>query len=419
MKLSTRVRRGWNAFRSHEEKRNVFNAEENYVAGPVSYYRPDRNRYYSVSGKDVTNSIYTTFSVDAANVDMKHVKVDKNGLYIETVNSTLNQCLTVEANIDQSGWALRQDIFYTLLKEGHIALVPIDTDEDPEHTDGFTIQTMRVGLVTRWMSTQVIVRLFREETQQFEEIKLPKSAVALPENPFYTVMNETNSTLKRLTRKMALMDQVDEQIGSGKLDLIIQLPYIVKNDTKKKQAEKRRADLEEQLNSSNYGVAYADGTEKVIQLNRPVENNLQKNVDALMKQLYDELGTTPEVLNGTASEETMLNYQNRITKPLLRAVTDEMKRKFLSKTARTQGHSIEFFLNPFSLVRVSKIAEIADKFIRNEILTANEIRGIVGFVPSTDEKANKLYNPNMPAQEQPGAPVEQVEVVPTPESTTT
>lgn len=398
----------WNLFRANEEKPpDTFNGH----GGMLTSRRPDRSYFRHVNGKEITNSIYTRIAVDAANVDLRHVKINDNGQFTENVKSALNDCLTIEANIDQGATHFRQDIFQTLLEQGTIAVVPTDTDDPPsdqnkgDFASAFVINTMRVGTIASWRPTEVTVRLFREEHAKYEELPVPKTFCAVIENPFYSIMNEPSGTLQRLTRKISLLDAIDEQIGAGKLDLIIQLPYIVKGDTKKRQAEERRAALEEQLRSSNMGVAYADGTEKVIQLNRPVENNLLKNVEYLTNMLYSQLGITEEVLNGTASEEVMLNYQTRIIKPLLQAVTEAFNRRFITKTARSQGHSIEYFLDPFALVPIGKIASIGDALTRNAILSPNEVRGIIGFKPSTDGQSDKLVNRNMPVSATPEAPV--------------
>lgn len=406
MSFINRIKQGWNVFSSSEEK-----AKDNTPPpfGHSSFTRPGRSGqiFQTSSGKDITNSIYTRMAVDFANVDIRHVRLDANRRFTAVVDSGLSNCLTLEANIDQSAWAFRQDIAHTLLEVGAVAIVPVSTDdgEDPEDKDGVKINTARVGTILQWYPEEVLVNLYDERVGRSKEIRIPKSIAAIVENPFHSTMNSPNSTLKRLVRKISLLDAVDEQIGSGKLDLIIQLPYLIKNETKREQAEKRRSDMEQQLQSSQFGVAYADGLEKIIQLNRPVENNLLKNVEAMTKLLYTELGITEEVLNGTADETTMLNYQTRIIKPLLKAVTEAMKRRFLSKTARTQGQSIEYYLDPFSLVPVGKIADIADKLSRNAILSANEMRSILGFPPSDDEKADKLVNNNMPVTEEPG-PIE-------------
>lgn len=393
MSLLDRVKK-WNIFRSSEQKAD----KEEFVGyGGFSSRRPDRRSVRTVSSKSIMNSIINRIGVDFSEVEIRHIRNDEYGRYLEDAKSSLNECLMVEPNIDQNPVDLRRDIGMTMLEEGVVAIVPVDTDIDPEDTDGFKIESIRVGTVVSWYPRKVRVRLFREETGRYEELNIPKRFVAISENPFYSIMNEPNSTLQRLSRKIALMDMVDEQIGAGKLDLIIQLPYIVKTDTKKAQAEKRRSELEEQLSNSQYGVAYTDGTERVIQLNRPMENNLLKNVDSLTKLLYNQLGITEEILNGTASQATMLNYQTRIIKPMLNVVVESMRRKFLSKTARTQGQSIDYFQDPFALVPAETIAELADKLTRNAILSSNEFRQILGYKPVTDDPmADKLVNKNMP-----------------------
>lgn len=396
MKFVDRVKKGWNVFRSDEATKKE---QPRYQNGVGSYYRPGSTSGVrtSIGGRDITTSIYTRIAVDFANVDIRHVKLDTNKRFSSTVDTSgLNNCLSLDANIDQTGWALKQDIAHTLIEEGTIAIVPVDTDDDPNDSEAVDIQTMRVGTIAQWKPEHVVVRLYDQRDGRVKEVEVHKKTVAIVENPFHATMNSPNSTLKRLTRKISLLDAVDEQIGSGKLDLIIQLPYIIKGDTKKAQAEKRRSDLEEQLQSSQYGVGYVDGTEKIVQLNRPVENNLMKNVETLTKMLYTELGITEEVLNGTASEETMLNYNSRIIKPLLKAVVESMRRRFLTKTARTQGHSIEFFIDPFSLVPLSKLSKIADELTRNAILSSNEMRPHFGYAPVEDPMADKLVNKNMP-----------------------
>lgn len=395
MKLVDRLKRSWNVFR--EKEKDPIQDLGHFSSGPSYSYRPDKKRYIGSSGREITNAIYNRIGVDFADVDMKHIREDKNKRYLKDVRSGLNTCLTLSANIDQTGRGFRQDIAMTMLEEGVVAIVPIDTTVDPEADNTYDIQTMRVGTITAWYPNEVRVRIFRQDTAQFEELVMPKSVVAIAENPFYSVMNEANSTLKRLSRKIALMDIVDEYQGSGKLDVIIQLPYVIKSETRKAQAEKRRKDLEDQLRSSDYGVAYTDGTERVVQLNRPMENNLLKNVEHLTEMLYSQLGLTEGILNGTADEKVMMNYQARIIKPMLRTITEEMKRKFLTKTAITQGQSIEFYLDPFMLVPTSELPDIADKFTRNAILSSNEMRQIIGFRPVDDAKADELSNKNISA----------------------
>ena len=404
MSILDRVKRSWNVFKARDKEPPA--SRHNFDVGPGYSYRPDKKRYMGSAGREITNSIYNRIGVDFADVDIKHIKEDKNNRYLKDVDSGLNRCLTLSANPDQGGRNFRQDIAMTMLEEGVVAVVPIDTDNDPDGNTTFDIQTMRVGTITAWYPDKVTVRVFRQETGQFEELTMPKSVVAIIENPFYSIMNEPNSTLKRLSRKLALMDVVDEYVGSGKLDVIIQLPYVIKSDSRRDQAEQRRKDLEAQLRGSDYGVAYTDGTERVIQLNRPMENNLLKNVQHLTGMLYAQLGLTEEIMNGTADESVMLNYQSRIIKPMLRSVTEELKRKYLTKTAITQGQSIEFFLDPFLLVPPSQLPEMADKFTRNAILSSNEFRQIIGFKPVDDPKADELSNKNISAAKGPdGDPV--------------
>lgn len=395
MKLVDRLKNSWNAFKDRDKTEGPVGGY--YSAGPVYTHKPDKRRYMGSGGREITTSIYNRIGVDFADIDIKHIREDKNGRYLKDVRSGLNTCLTLSANIDQSGRTFRQDIAMTMLEEGVVAIVPIDTNINPKAENTFDVQTMRVGTVVAWYPNQVRVRVFNQETYQYEELNMPKSMVAVVENPFYSVMNEANSTLKRLSRKLALMDVVDEYVGSGKLDVIIQLPYVIKSESRREQAEKRRTDLEDQLRNSDYGVAYTDGTERVIQLNRPMENNLLKNAEHLTRMLYSQLGITEELLNGTATEETMLNYQSRVLKPMLRSVTEELKRKFLTKTAISQGQSVEFFIDPFLLVPTSKISEMADKFTRNAILSSNEFRQIIGYRPVDDPKADELSNKNVSA----------------------
>lgn len=396
MRLVDRIKKSFNIFKADDEE--PFSRQSYGGMGVTYSHRPDRRRNYSVNKRDVTASIYNRMAVDFANVDIRHVVLDSQGRYSEDKDSGLNTCLTLEANLDQSAYAFRHDICMSMLEEGVVAIVPVDLTDDPNDTEAFDIHTMRVGSIVAWEPEHVYVRLYRQSTGRMEEIRVSKSTTAIVENPFFAVMNEQNSTLKRLARKMALMDEVDEQIGSGKLDLIIQLPYMVKSEVKKEQAEARRQELVNQLSGSNYGVAYTDGTERVIQLNRPVENTLVKNVEHLRQLLYSELGITESILNGTANEDVMVNYQSRTIEPMLRVVVENLKRKFLSKTARTQKQSIEYFPDLFTLVPASKLAEIADKFTRNAILSSNEMRQLLGRKPVTDDPiADKLVNKNLPA----------------------
>lgn len=390
MGLGTRLQKAWNAFRNNRDPMAQYQD-----IGAGYYYRPDRPRLSRGNERSIVTSIYNRIAMDCAAVDIKHVRLDENGRFLSEVDSDLNGCLSLEANIDQTGRALIQDIVMSMLDEGCVAIVPTDTDVDPKTTDSYRILTMRTGKILEWYPTDVKVRVYNERTGQKEDIILPKSTVGIVENPLYAVVNEPNSTMQRLIRKLCLLDAVDEQTGSGKLDLIIQLPYIIKTDARRQQAETRRKDIEMQLSGSKYGIAYTDGTERITQLNRPVENNLLKQVEYLTNMAYSQLGITQTILDGTADEKTMLNYNNRTIEPILSAIIDEMKRKFLTKTARTQGQSIEFFRDPFRLVPVNDIAEIADKFTRNEILTSNEIRQIIGMKPSDDPKADQLVNSNI------------------------
>jgi hypothetical protein len=391
-KLFSRLKHSWNAFLALEN-----NPQAGWNDGPTYSYRPDRNRFRVSNERSIIASIYTRMGIDAAAVDLKHVKQDVNGRYVSDVNSGLNNCLNVEANIDQGGRAFRQDIVMTLLDKGVIAIVPVDTNMDPLNSGNYDVQSLRVGEVVYWKPQHVTVRVYNDKKGLQEDITLPKKFVAIVENPLYAIMNEPNSTLQRLIRKLNLLDAVDEQSASGKLDLIIQLPYVIKTDTRRAEAEKRRKEIEFQLKGSQYGIAYADGTEKITQLNRPAENNLLEQIDYLTKMLYSQLGITDEVMNGTADEKTMINYYNRTVEPILAAIAEAIKRTFLTKTARSQGQSIMILNNPFKLVAASILAEMADKFTRNEILSSNDMRAILGYKPSDDPKANQLLNKNIPA----------------------
>lgn len=386
MGLTDRLKHAWDAFR---------NREPTTIDYGLGYsYRPDRIRFTRGNERSILAAVLNRIAMDAAAIDIQHVRLDENGRYKETIDSGLNQCLNIEANIDQSGRAFRQDIFASLLDEGCVAIVPVETSVDPNR-GSYSIDSMRVGKVIEWYPEHVRVRLYNEKVGRQEEVILPKKIVALPENPFYAVMNEPNSTAQRLMRKLSLLDVVDEHNCSGKLDLIIQLPYVVKTDLRRSQADRRRKDVENQLASSKYGVAYIDGTERVTQLNRPIENNLMKQIEYLQNLFYSQLGMTATVMDGTADEKTMLNYNNRAIEPIISAVVDEMKRKFLTKTARSQRQSIVFFRDPFRLVPVNDLAEIADKMTRNEIMTSNEIRQVIGMKPSEDPNADTLRNKNL------------------------
>lgn len=386
--LIDRVKSGWNAFRNRDP--TMFYNEP----GTSYYYRPDRVRLSGGNERSIITSVFNKIAMDVAAVDIKHCRVDKNGRFVEEIDSDLNTCLTLEANIDQTHRAFRQDAVMSMFDEGAIAIVPIEAKGDPVLSTSFDIRSMRVGKIIQWFPRSVKVEVYNDQTGRKEQITMPKRSVTIVENPLYSVVNEPNSTLKRLIRKLNLLDAIDEQSGSGKLDLIIQLPYAVKGELKQQQADKRRNDIVDQLKGP-YGIAYIDGTEKVTQLNRPVENNLMKQVEYLTNMLYSQIGITPEVMDGTADEKTMLNYNNRTIEPIVSALVDGMNRSFISKTARTQGQRIIAFRDPFKLVPINNIAEIADKFTRNEILTSNEIRQIIGFKPSSDPKADQLINSNI------------------------
>lgn len=392
--FTDRLKHAWNVFKSRDPT-DYQRDYRQYFGGDA--YRPDysRPRFGSASDRSIIASIKNRIAVDAAQVDIQHVKLDDSNRYVETISSGLNYCLNTEANIDQTGRAFRLDIFMSLLEDGVIAIVPVTTSDDPEATGSYQITNMRVGKITQWYPQVVRVQLYNEKTGNRQEVLIPKKVVAIVENPFYSVMNAPNSTFQRLTHKLALLDAVDEQSSAGKLDLIIQLPYVVKTETRKQQADKRRQEIEEQLNGSKYGIAYTDGTERIQQLNRPLENNLLGQIQYLTELAYSQTGITADILNGTADEKTMLNYNNRIIEPLVAAVADSMKRSFLTKTAITQHHSIEYFRDPFALVPINSIAEIADKFTRNEIMTSNEVRQAIGMKPSTDPNADTLRNKNL------------------------
>lgn len=392
--FTERLKHAWNVFKSRDPT-DYSKDYRQYYGGDA--YRPDysRPRFGSASDRSIIVAIKNRIAVDSAQIVIQHVKLDDNERYVETIHSGLNYCLNTEANIDQTGRAFRLDIFMSLLDDGVIAIVPVDTTLDPEATGSYQINDMRVGKITQWYPQMVRVQLYNEKTGNREEVLVPKKIVAIVENPFYSVMNAPNSTFQRLTHKLALLDAVDEQSSAGKLDLIIQLPYVVKTEQRKAQANQRRKDIEEQLNGSKYGIAYTDGTERIQQLNRPLENNLLSQIQYLTELAYSQLGITADILNGTADEKTMLNYNNRIIEPLVAAVADAMKRSFLTKTAITQHQSIEYFRDPFALVPINNIAEIADKFTRNEITTSNEIRQAIGMKPSADPNADTLRNKNL------------------------
>ena len=387
--LGSRFRNAWNVF---------FNKDPtNYYkdVGTTYSYRPDRVRFSRGNERSIITSVYNRIALDCASIDIKHVQLDDNGRYLSTRNSGLNNCLTADANLDQTGRAFIQDVVISMFDEGCVAIVPVDTDRNPKDTNSYEILTMRTGKILEWSPSKVKVRAYDENTGKKEDIILPKKNVGIIENPFYSVMNEPNSTLQRLIRKLNLLDAIDEQSGSGKLDLIIQLPYVIKTDARRQQAETRRKDIETQLSGSKYGIAYTDSTERITQLNRSVDNNLMSQIEYLTSMLYSQLGITQSVLDGTADEKTMLNYYNRTIEPIISVIVDEMKRKFLTKTAKSQNQSILFFRDPFKLVPVNDIAEIADKFTRNEIMTSNEMRQIIGMKPSDDPKADELRNSNI------------------------
>lgn len=405
MSLINQLKRGWNAFLNRDPT-------PTFYPGASYGTRPDRVRLTRGHERSIITSVYNRIAVDAASTVVRHARLDENDRYKEDIESGLNNCLTLEANIDQTGRAFLQDVYMSMFDEGCIAIIPTDTLFDPTNSSSFDVLSLRTGQILEWRPEHVRVRAYNERTGRKEDITLPKRMVGIVENPFYAVMNEPSSTSQRLIRKLNLLDAVDEQSSSGKLDLLIQLPYTIKSDARRNQAEQRRKDIESQLTGSKYGIAYVDGTEHVTQLNRPVENNLMHQIEYLTNMLYSQLGITQSILDGTADEKTMLNYQNRTLEPLVSAVVDEMKRKFLSKTARTQRQSIVMFKEPFKLVPVNDIAELADKFTRNEIMTSNEIRQIVGMKPSKDPNADILRNKNLsePAGGKDDNPVEQEEI---------
>lgn len=388
LNLSTRLAHAWNAFTSRDPTQYI-------ITGPGYSLRPDRPRLSRGNEKSIATSIFNRIALDVSSVNIKHCRLDKNGRYVEDIDSGLNNCLNLEANKDQTGRAFIQDVVLSMLDEGCVALVPVEITIDPKSSNSYQIDSMRTGKITEWYPDMVRVRLYNDQTGEKEEILLPKNQVAIIENPLYAVVNEYNSTMQRLIRKLSLLDVTDEQTASGKLDLIIQLPYVIKTEARRAQVERRRKDIIDQLAGSQYGIAYTDGTEKITQLNRSLENNLLKQVEYLTNMVYSQLGITQSVLDGTADEKTMLNYMNRTVEPIISAIVDELKRKFLTKTARSQLQSIVYFRDPFRLVPVNDIAEIADKFTRNEIMTSNEIRQIVGMQPSKDPKADKLVNSNI------------------------
>lgn len=390
MKFADRIKHGWNAFLNRDPTYNYRD-----LGGPSYGYRPDRMRFTRGNERSIVTSVYNRIALDAASIDIMHVQLDKNDRFESVRDSALNECLTRNANIDQTGRAFIQDVVMSMLDEGCVAIVPVDTTFNPDVTNSYDINTMRTAKIVEWYPAHVKVNLYNDRTGRKEDLILPKKTVAIIENPLYAVINEPNSTMQRLIRKLNLLDVIDEQSGSGKLDLIIQLPYVIKTDARRQQAEQRRKDIEMQLSGSKYGIAYTDGTERITQLNRSVDNNLMKQIEYLTSMLYSQLGITQAILDGSADDKTMLNYYNRTIEPIVSAIVDEIQRKFLTKTAITQKQAILYFRDPFRLVPVNEIAEIADKFTRNEIMTSNEIRQIVGMKPSKDPNADELRNKNL------------------------
>ena len=388
--LGSRLAHAWNAFLNNRDPTIRYGE----IGGSYSY-RPDRPRFSRGNERSIVTSVYNRIALDVAAINIQHCKLDENGRFNAVVDSKLNSCLSLEANIDQTGRAFIQDVVMSMLDEGCVAIVPIDTTLDPKTTGSYDIVSMRTGKILEWYPKHVKVRVYNDRTGNKEDILVPKNTVGIIENPLFSVINEPNSTMQRLIRKLVLLDAVDEQSSAGKLDLIIQLPYVIKSDARRQQAENRRKDIEMQLAGSKYGIAYTDGTERITQLNRSVDNNLMKQIEYLTSMLYSQLGITQTILDGTADEKTMLNYYNRSIEPIVSAIVDEMKRKFLTKTARSQNQSILFFRDPFKLVPVLELAEIADKFTRNEIATSNEMRQVIGWKPSNDPKADELRNSNL------------------------
>ena len=388
MSFGSRLKHAWNAFTG--------NIQMNYRDLGMSYpYRADRPRMSRGNERSIVTSVYNRIALDVAALNVQHVRLDENGRFLSVIDDGLNNCLTLEANVDQTARSFIQDVVISMFDEGSVAIVPVDTTTDPNVSGSYDIQSLRVGQILDWYPQYIRTRVYNEQTGRKEDIVVPKSAVAIIENPLCAVINEPNSTMQRLIRKLNLLDVIDEQSGSGKLDLIIQLPYVIKTEARRQQAENRRKDIESQLSGSKYGIAYTDGTEHITQLNRSVNNNLMSQIEYLTSMLYSQLGITQSILDGTADEKTMLNYNNRTIEPIISAIVDEMKRKFLTKTARSQRQSISFFRDPFKLVPVNEIAEIADKFTRNEIMTSNEIRQVVGMKPSDDPRADELRNKNL------------------------
>ena len=390
MKFTDRIKHSWNAFLNRDPTYNYRD-----LGGPSYGYRPDRMRFTRGNERSIVTSVYNRIALDAASIDIMHVQLDKDSRFESIRESALNECLTRNANIDQTGRAFIQDVVMSMLDEGCVAIVPVDTTINPNISNSYEINTVRTAKIVEWYPAHVKVNLYNDRTGRKEDLILPKKTVAIIENPLYAVINEPNSTMQRLIRKLNLLDVIDEQSGSGKLDLIIQLPYVIKTDARRQQAEQRRKDIEMQLSGSKYGIAYTDGTERITQLNRSVDNNLMKQIEYLTSMLYSQLGITQAILDGSADDKTMLNYYNRTIEPIVSAIVDEIQRKFLTKTAITQKQAIAYFRDPFRLVPVNEIAEIADKFTRNEIMTSNEIRQIVGMKPSKDPNADELRNKNL------------------------
>lgn len=403
MSFGSRLKHAWNAFTG--------NVQINYRDLGMSYsYRADRPRLTRGNERSIVTSVYNRIALDVAALNFQHIRLDENGRFLSVIEDGLNNCLTLEANIDQTARSFIQDVVISMFDEGSVAIVPVDTTTDPNVSGSYDIQTMRVGQILDWYPQYIRVRLYNEQTGKKEDIVVPKSATAIIENPLYAVINEPNSTMQRLIRKLNLLDVIDEQSGSGKLDLIIQLPYVIKTEARRQQAENRRKDIENQLSGTKYGIAYTDGTERITQLNRSVNNNLMSQIEYLTSMLYSQLGITQSILDGTADEKTMLNYNNRTIEPIASAIVGEMKRKFLTKTARSQLQSISFFRDPFKLVPVNEIAEIADKFTRNEIMTSNEIRQVIGMKPSDDPRADELRNKNLSAPSEDKVPNSEVQL---------
>lgn len=402
MTLGSRLKHAWNAFTGRDP------TPTRWDYGSSSTYRPDRPRLTRGNERSIVTSIFNRIALDTAAINIQHCKLDEDDRFVEVIDSHLNKCLNLEANLDQTGRSFIQEVVLSMIDEGCVAIVPVDTTLNPKVTGSYDILSMRTGKILEWYPEHVRVQVYNDRKGKKEEITLPKSTVAIIENPLYSVVNEPNSTLQRLIKKLNLLDAIDEQSGSGKLDLIIQLPYIIKSEARRQQAENRRKDIEMQLSGSKYGIAYTDGTERITQLNRPVENNLLKQIEYLTSMLYGQLGITQSVLDGTADEKTMLNYYTRSIEPIISAIVDEIKRKFLTKTARSQRQSIKFFRDPFKLVPINDLAEIADKFTRNEIMTSNEIRQIVGLKPSSDPKADQLINSNLNQSDEKQKPTAEV-----------